>query len=140
MKHDSNKELERRLRDALVKERDPSRLERLSSALAELLRSRSALRDAEEGARRVLSDRLEQAAGRLTLHEAIARVLADLEEPMRTAEIRDAVNRRGLYQRKDGSPVGTAQIAARVNNYDRLFRKLSDGRIELNEQEQERAK
>ena len=128
---DSDEELERRLRDALLEERDPSRLEQLSSALAELLRSRSTLRDAEDGARHMLDYGLDQTAKRLTLHEAIAQVLADRGEPMRTAEIRDAVNRRRLYRRKDGGSVGTAQVAARVNNYARLFWKLSDGRIEL---------
>ena len=50
---------------------------------------------------------------------------------MRTAEIGKTVNRLGLYRRKDGGPVGTAQVAARVNNYSNLFRKLNDGRIEL---------
>ena len=119
-----------------MEEQDTSRLERLASALAELLRSRSALRDAEDGARHVLGYGLNEIAERLTLHEAIAQVLADRGEPMRTTEIRDAVNRRRLYQRKDGGPVGTARVAARVNNYPRLFRKLSDGRIELKDREQ----
>ena len=54
---------------------------------------------------------------------------------MKTAEIGDAVNRRGLYRRMDGGPVGTAQVAARVNNCDRLFRKLSDGRVDLKDRE-----
>ena len=126
----SYKNLERRLRNAIMEERDPKRLERLSSALAELLRSQSALSDAEDGARHLL-DEPEKATGRRTLHEAIAKVLVDRGVPMRTAEIRDAVNRRGLYQRKDGGPVGTAQIAARVNNYAGLFRKAGDGRVEL---------
>lgn len=138
LQRNSHEELERRLRDALVEERDPWRLERLSSALAELLRSRSALTDAEEEARHMLGDGPERAAERLTLHEAIARVLADRGEPMRTSEIRDAVNRRGLYRRKkDGNPVGTAQVAARVNNYRELFRKLGDGRVELKNRKQE---
>ena len=136
MQRDSHEELERRLRDALVEERDPWRLERLSSALAELLRSRSALTDAENGARHMLEDGREPVAQRLKLHEAIAKVLTDRGEPMRTAEISGAVNRRGLYQRKDGGPVRTAQVSARVNNYARLFRKLSDGRVELKHREQ----
>ena len=127
----SHEELERRLRDELVGERDPSRLEGLSSALAELLRSRSALMDAEDGARHVLGDGPEHTTRGRTLHEAITQVLADRGEPMRTAEISDVVNRRRLYQRKDGGPVQTAQVAARVNNYGRLFRKLGDGRIAL---------
>ena len=105
-------------------------------ALAELLRSRSALSDTEARAREVLSGEPHQAAEKLTLHEAIARVLADRGEPMRTAEIGDAVNRRGLYRRKDGGPVGTAQVAARVNNYSRLFSKRSDGRIDLKNRNQ----
>ena len=112
-------------------ERDPSRLERLSSALVELLRSRTALRDAEVGARTALDREPEQTAGKITLHEAMAQVLADRGEPMRTGEVRDAVNRQGLYRRKDGNPLGTSQVAARANNHRELFRKLGDGRIEL---------
>lgn len=69
--------------------------------------------------------------GKLTLHVAIARVLADRKAPMRTAEVRDAVNRRNLYQRKDGAPVPSTQVAARVSNCDRLFHGSGDGRIEL---------
>ncbi len=127
----SHDELERRLRDELAGERDPSRLEGLSSALAELLRSRSALADAEAGARQVLGDGPERTAGSPTLHEAIVQVLADRGEPMTSTEIGDAVNRRRLYRRKDGGPVPATQISARANNYDRLFRKLGDGRIAL---------
>ncbi len=133
MQEDSHDDLERRLRGELGVEQDPSRLEALSSALANLLRSRSALKDAEEGARLMLGREPEPAIRnlRLTLHQAIVRVLEDRGEPMKAAEIRDAVNRRNLYQRKDGAPVPSTQISARVRNYARLFRKLGDGRIEL---------
>ena len=131
----STNNLERRLREALLEERNPARLERISSVLAELLRCQSALKDAEDGARSMLGEGLEETTEKVTLHAAIEQVLTDRGEPMRTAEIGEVVNRRGLYRMKGGSPAGTAQIAARVNNYGHLFRKLGDGRIELKNQE-----
>ena len=131
MDETSNFELERRLRSVLAVERDPATLERISSALAELLRSMTSLEEAEAGARFVLDGGNGPPTGKLKLHEAIARVLADQGRPMRTAEISEAIKRRGLYFRKDGNPPGTAQVSARVNNYDGQFRKLEDGRIWL---------
>jgi hypothetical protein len=70
---------------------------------------------------------------RLTLHEALARVLEDGGNEWGTArELADAVNRRGLYRKRDGSPVEVNQVHARTNNYDKLFEK--DGpRIRLKE-------
>ena len=130
-------ELEQRLRSTLAVERDPARVERISSALAELLRSRAALEEAEAGARIALTNAGEPMAERLKLHEAIARVLADQGRPMRTAEINEAIKRRGLYFRKDGNPPGTAQVSARVNNYDNQFRKLDDGRVWLRNETEE---
>ncbi len=70
---------------------------------------------------------------RLTLHEALARVLEDGGNEWMTArELADAVNRRGLYRKRDGSAVEVNQVHARANNYDELFEK--DGpRIRLKE-------
>src|SRR3954471_16729293 len=62
--------------------------------------------------------------GQLTLHEALARVLADAgNEGMTARELADTVNRRGLYRKRDGSPVEVNQVHARVNNYGDLFEK-----------------
>jgi hypothetical protein len=62
--------------------------------------------------------------GPLTLHEAIARVLEDAGNEWMTArELADAVNRRGLYRKRDGSPVEVNQVHARMNNYTDLFEK-----------------
>jgi hypothetical protein len=62
--------------------------------------------------------------GQLTLHEAIARVLEDAGNEWMTArELVDAVNRRALYRKRDGSPVEVNQVHARTNNYTNLFEK-----------------
>jgi HB1, ASXL, restriction endonuclease HTH domain len=62
--------------------------------------------------------------GPLTLHEALARVLEDAgNEGMSARELADAVNRRGLYRKRNGSPVEVNQVHARINNYGNLFEK-----------------
>jgi hypothetical protein len=62
--------------------------------------------------------------GQLTLHEALARVLEDGgNEAMTARELADAVNRRGLYRKRDSSPVEVNQVHARINNYGDLFEK-----------------
>jgi septal ring factor EnvC (AmiA/AmiB activator) len=63
-------------------------------------------------------------ASRLTLHEAIARVLEENGNRWMTVrELADEVNRKGLYQKRDGSPVEANQIHARTKNYGSLFEK-----------------
>jgi hypothetical protein len=42
---------------------------------------------------------------------------------MTARALADAVNGRGLYRKKDGSPVEINQVRARTNNYHDLFRK-----------------
>jgi hypothetical protein len=62
--------------------------------------------------------------GQLTLHEALARVLEDAgNEGMTARELADAVTRRGLYRKRDGSAVEVNQVHARINNYGDLFEK-----------------
>lgn len=62
--------------------------------------------------------------GQLTLHEALARVLEDGgNEGMTARELADTVNRRGLYRKRNGSPVEVNQVHARINNYGDLFEK-----------------
>lgn len=63
-------------------------------------------------------------SGQLTLHEALTRVLEDAgNESMTARELADEVTRRGLYRKRDGSPVEVNQVHARVNNYGDLFEK-----------------
>jgi len=42
---------------------------------------------------------------------------------MTVKELVVEVNRRGLYRRRDGSPVEDGQVHARAKKYDRLFEK-----------------
>jgi hypothetical protein len=64
----------------------------------------------------------------MTLHDAIVLVLRERgEKPMTARELADTVNERGLYRKRDGSPVEVNQVHARANNYEELFEK--DGPI-----------
>jgi hypothetical protein len=38
-------------------------------------------------------------------------------------QLADAVNERGLYRKRDGSPVEVNQVHARTSNYEALFEK-----------------
>lgn len=55
---------------------------------------------------------------------AIEAGLRDAEREL--AELADAINERGLYEKRDGSRVDPSQIHARANKYQQLFEK--DGR------------
>ena len=60
----------------------------------------------------------------MTLHEALAQILRENGNASMSARaLADAVNERGLYRRKDGSPVEVNQVHARTNNYQDLFEK-----------------
>ena len=51
----------------------------------------------------------------VTLHEEIAAILSDSGNRWMTArEIANSVNRRGRYRRKDGAPMETGQVWARI--------------------------
>lgn len=65
----------------------------------------------------------------MTLHDAIAKVLAD-HESRSPSEIALEINRRELYTRKDGEPVPGNQISARVNKYLNLF-VVTGGKVPL---------
>jgi hypothetical protein len=75
------------------------------------------------------ADLSEGASGsRLTLHEAMRRVLLERENaPMSARALADEVNQRDLYKKRDGSPVEINQIHARVNNYPQIFKKSEQG-------------
>lgn len=55
----------------------------------------------------------------MKLHEAIQTVLRN--GPMTASEIADEINRKELYQCKDGSPVPSSQIHARIRQYSQYF-------------------
>src|SRR5882757_10004932 len=60
----------------------------------------------------------------MTLHEALAQILRENgNAPMTARALADAVNDRGLYRTRDGSPVEVNQIHARTKNYQDLFEK-----------------
>ena len=65
---------------------------------------------------------------RLYLHEAMLLVLRD--EPkraMRAPFLASEINRRRLYLQRDGSPVRSREIHARVARYPGLFRRTTRG-------------
>ena len=60
----------------------------------------------------------------LTLHEALAQVLREHgNEWMTVRELAAEVNTRGLYRKRDGSPVEANQVHARAKNYAAMFEK-----------------
>jgi multidrug resistance efflux pump len=60
--------------------------------------------------------------GHVTLHVAMQMVLKDApNQSMRPADLVAAIHARGLYRMRDGRPVETQQIHARVGNYENLF-------------------
>lgn len=60
--------------------------------------------------------------GHVTLHVAMQMVLKDApNRMMRPADLAAAIHARGLYRMRDGRPVETQQIHARVGNYENLF-------------------
>jgi ABC-type transporter Mla subunit MlaD len=60
----------------------------------------------------------------LTLHEALAQILREQDNAWMTARALTAeVNARGLYKKRDGSPVEANQVHARTKNYAHLFEK-----------------
>lgn len=64
------------------------------------------------------------AAAAMTLHDALVQILRENSNvPMTARALANAVTDRGLYRKKDGSPVEINQIHARTNNYHDLFEK-----------------
>jgi DNA repair exonuclease SbcCD ATPase subunit len=96
--------------------------------LAELNDRRAELEALIARARSVLADDQPQArrapAQRLTLHEAMERVLDDHQNRWMTVhEIADSINEHKLYDKRDRSPVEPSQIHARANKYPARFEK-----------------
>jgi chorismate mutase len=121
----ARQELEAGLQEA---ERELAQLDARRAELVDLIgRARAALGVPVSAA-------VEDASGGRTLHAALAQILRENQNQwMTAAELRDEVNRRGLYRKRDGSAVEVNQISARTKNYDDLFEK-SGGRIRLREE------
>jgi hypothetical protein len=100
--------------------------------LAELDERRRELHELIARARAALGDEAAVSAPpqqpeRMTLHDAMAKVLGDSgAEWMTVREVAEAINGRRLYEKRDGSPVDPSQVHARANKYRSMFEK--DGR------------
>lgn len=66
----------------------------------------------------------------MTLHEAIKKLLVEMNRPMKPTEIAHALNQCDWYRRGDGGPLPSSQIGARVKNYPSYFFKR-DGLVYL---------
>jgi chromosome segregation ATPase len=103
-------------------------LEEAEQELAELNDRRAELEGLIARARLVLTDDQEQtpraSAQRLTLHEAMERVLDEHRNRWMTVhELADAINKGKLYEKRDRSAVEPSQIHARANKYPSRFEK-----------------
>lgn len=66
------------------------------------------------------------------LHHEIERLIElNGREPMTSADLADTINEEGRYVKKDGSPMTSSQISARVGKYPTLFERTDDGLIAL---------
>lgn len=60
----------------------------------------------------------------MTLHEAMAQVLrSEPHRMLRAGDVAREIERRGLYRMRDGRPVESQQIHARVSHYPGMFTK-----------------
>ena len=113
----------------------------LEKASIELRRARHDVADLERQVQ-TFERLLEVAAARegeaqtqptLTLHLAMAQVLRGApQRMMRAGDLAAEINRRGLYRMRDGRPVESQQIHARVGHYGHLFKRRGTF-IELDE-------
>lgn len=69
--------------------------------------------------------------GKMTLHEAVQVILMSSQEPMYLNEITDTINELGLYYRRDGKDITTAQLTARLARYKALFDVSNNGLVRL---------
>ncbi len=60
---------------------------------------------------------------KLTLHEAIIRLLKQEGRPMTTTEIAQKLNENKWYSKKDGSSIDPFQIHGRTKNYPQYFKR-----------------
>jgi hypothetical protein len=95
-------------------------LRRRLSALRRELTTAPALRTHEAPPRRPTTTKAQDSV-RVTLHAEIAAILRDRGTPMTTREIAEAVNARGVYPKRDNTPITPFQIQGRTRNYPQLF-------------------
>ncbi len=55
------------------------------------------------------------------LHYAMEQLLIEVGAPVNASELAQQVNKRGLYRKRDGSPVAPDQIRARARQYGHVF-------------------
>jgi hypothetical protein len=66
------------------------------------------------------------------LHDEIIRIIEmNGREPMASADLADTINAEGRYRKRDGSPMTSSQVSARVSKYPTLFARTEDGRVAL---------
>jgi polyhydroxyalkanoate synthesis regulator phasin len=99
-------------------EMPPSRLRERVSELRRRLTHASAMhKESRAAAASTASLVLKPAKRAPTLHEEIEAILRQEGRAMTTAEIAEAVNQRGRYSKRDGTPVTPFQIHGRTRNY-----------------------
>lgn len=127
----------RDLDDALERGKEMIReaLEGARSEMASLKKRQAELEVQIREAERALGENgVVEPAAAMTLHDALAHVLRESDnEGMTARDLTDAVNARGLYRKRDGSPVEVNQVQARINNYDAMFEKVGAS-IQLREE------
>jgi len=64
---------------------------------------------------------------KMTLHEAIEKLLQEKGRSMTTSEITEALNKNKWFKKKDGSEICQFQVHGRTHNYSKLFTR--DGAI-----------
>jgi hypothetical protein len=102
--------------------------------LGQLVARQRELEDLIARARAALGHPIARRSDRLTLHDAIEMVLQENNNDwMTVADLAAAINERGLYTKRDGTPVEPNQIHARTKNYSQTFQKKGP-RIRLKEQ------
>lgn len=116
--------------DAALQERNAALEEVLRRAEDELKACRARCSELERAIARTHALINPQEAGRpvpigparMTLHEAMRQVLSEAgNEGLTGRELVDAINGRGLYRQRAGTPVTINQVHARARNYGHMF-------------------
>lgn len=99
-------------------------LESAERELESLEIRRQELQATIRGARMMLGSDDGSESQRLTLHDAIRKVIQESDKDWMTVrEIANEINERELYSKRDGSAVETNQIHARVKSYEKIFKR-----------------
>lgn len=84
-------------------------------------RACSELEDLVALGRRLVGTSTHGSPASMTLHEAMSTILADFPSGLSAADLARRVNDRGLYRRRDGTPVEPVLIHARATQYAQRF-------------------